>query len=98
VKIFTARLVASLTEKGVMNPSLDSSTVYAAVDIKIALDAALKKFENELHEMEMTKQELQKLLNQRRFRPSDEFPTYKPFKTVNDVFFIYSASFRVCSL
>jgi len=63
------RTLGSLTEKGMVNPSLDSPTVYAAVDIKIALDAALKNFESEPHEMEMTKQELQELLNQQRLRP-----------------------------
>ena len=92
------RTLGSLTEKGMVNPSLDSPTVYAAVDIKTALDTTLKKFENELREMEMTKQELQELLNQQRFLLSHEFPTYKIFKTVKDVFFIYSTSFRVCSL
>lgn len=48
------RTLGSVTEKGVVNPSLDSPTVYAAVDIKTPLDTTLKKFENELREMEMT--------------------------------------------
>jgi len=80
------RTLGSLTEKGMVNPSLDSPTVYAAVDIKTALDTTLKKHENELLEMEMTKQELQELSRQQRFLPSNEFPTYKILKTVKDVF------------
>ena len=43
------RMLTSLIDKGMMNPSLISPTVYAAVDIKIALDAALNNFESVLH-------------------------------------------------
>jgi len=44
-----------------VNQSLDSPTVYTAAELEIALDAALKKHESELCEMERRKQELQKM-------------------------------------
>jgi hypothetical protein len=54
------------------------------VDLGIALETALKKHESELREMEMRKQELQELSKQQRFRPSDEFATYKILKSVKE--------------
>jgi|SRR5450759_1308734 sugar-specific transcriptional regulator TrmB len=53
------RTLTSLIEKGMVYLSHDSPTVYAAVDIEVALDAAFKKQESELREMEARKQELQ---------------------------------------
>jgi sugar-specific transcriptional regulator TrmB len=67
------RTLTGLIEKGMVRPSLDSPTVYAAVD----LDTALKKQESELREMEERKRELQELSQQQRFRPSDEVSTFK---------------------
>ncbi len=68
-----------------MNPSLETPTVYAPVDLAIALETALKKHETELREMERRKQELQELSNQRSSRPSDEFYTYKIIKSVKEI-------------
>ena len=67
-----------------VNPSLESPTVYAAVKLDIALDAALKRHECELREMEMREQELQELTQQQRFRPSDELTTFKIIKSVGE--------------
>jgi len=53
------RTLASLIEKGMGRPSLDSPTIYAAVDLDAALESALKKQESELREMEVRKRELQ---------------------------------------
>ena len=85
------RTMTSLIDKGMVNPSLESPTVYAAVELDIALDAALKKHETELREMERRKQELQELSKQQRFRPSDEFATFKILKNVKDVLAISTA-------
>ncbi|MGZ4853291.1 MAG: helix-turn-helix domain-containing protein [Halobacteriota archaeon] len=52
------RTLASLIEKGMVPPSLDAPAIYAAVDLDTALDAALKKQESELREMEARKREL----------------------------------------
>ena len=79
------RTLTGLIDKGMVNPSLETPTVYAAVELEIALEAALKKHETELREMEMKKQELQELSRQQRFRPSDEFSTYKILKSVKEV-------------
>src|SRR5512136_2729516 len=46
------RTLASLIDKGMVRPSLDSPTISAAVDLEAALAAALKKQESELREME----------------------------------------------
>ena len=37
------RTLTELIEKGMVRPSLDSPTIYAAVDLNTALEAALKK-------------------------------------------------------
>jgi sugar-specific transcriptional regulator TrmB len=68
-----------------VNPSLETPTVYAAVELDIALDAALKKHETELREMERRKKEIEELSKQQRFRPSDEFSTFKILKSLRDV-------------
>jgi sugar-specific transcriptional regulator TrmB len=67
-----------------VTPSLDSPTVYAAVDLEAALDIALKKHETELREMEQKKQELYDTSKQQRFRPSDEFTKFRMFKSVKE--------------
>ncbi len=78
------RTSISLIDKGMVRQSNESPTVYAAVDLDIALESALKKHETELREMERRKQELQELLKQQHFRPSDEFPTYRFYDNVGD--------------
>src|SRR5512139_2994496 len=79
------RTLQSLIEKGVVRPSLDSPTVYTAVELDTALASALKKHEAELREMEARKQELEELARQQRFRPSDEVGTFKILKSVKDL-------------
>ena len=79
------RTVSSLIDKGMVNPSIDSPKVYVAVELEIALDAALKKHETELREMERRKQELQEMSKQQHFRPSDEFSTFKILKNTGEV-------------
>jgi len=79
------RTLTSLIEKGMVRASLDSPTMYAAVDLDTALESALKKQESELHEMEARKRELQELAKQHRFRPSDEVATFKILKSIKEV-------------
>ena len=63
-----------------VHPSLDSPTTYAAVDLDIALESALKKQESELREMKARERELQELAKQQQFRPSDDVSTFKSIK------------------
>ncbi len=79
------RTLTSLIEKGMVRPSFDSPTIYAAVDLDTALDAAVKKQESELREMEARKRELQELSKQQRFRPSDDVSTFKIIKSVKEL-------------
>ncbi len=68
-----------------VRPSLDSPTVYAAVDLDTALGSALQKQQSELRQMERRKRELQELSKQQRFRPSDEVSTFKIIKSLNEL-------------
>jgi sugar-specific transcriptional regulator TrmB len=79
------RTLNSLVEKGMVRPSLNSPTVYAAVDINVALSSVLKKQQSELREMEVQKRELQELAKQQRFRPSEEVSTFKILKNIKEV-------------
>ena len=79
------RTLTSLIEKAMVRPSLDSPTVYAAVDLDTALEAALKKHESELREMEARKRELQELSQQQRFHPPDEVSTFKIIKSIKEL-------------
>jgi sugar-specific transcriptional regulator TrmB len=69
-----------LIEKSMVHPSLDSPTTYAAVDLDIALESALKNQESELREMKARERELQELAKQQQFRPSDDVSTFKSIK------------------
>jgi sugar-specific transcriptional regulator TrmB len=78
------RTLTDLIDKGMVKPSLEAPTVYAAVELDIALETALKKLETELREMERRKLELQELSQQQRFRPSDEFSTFRIIKSLKE--------------
>ncbi|HYA33261.1 MAG TPA: helix-turn-helix domain-containing protein [Candidatus Bathyarchaeia archaeon] len=79
------RTLTALIDKGMVRPSLDSPTMYAAVDLDSALDSAMKQHESELREMEARKRQLQELSAQERFRPSDEVKTFKIIKSVKEL-------------
>jgi sugar-specific transcriptional regulator TrmB len=79
------RTLTGLIEKGMVRPSLDSPTVYTAVDLDSALESAVKKQESELREMEARKRELQELAKQQQFRPSDEVATFKIIKSLKEL-------------
>ena len=74
------RTLTALMEKGMVYSSLDTPTIYSAVDLDVAVESAVKKQESELREMEARKRELQELAKQQRFRPSDEIATFKVLK------------------
>ncbi|MGZ4920080.1 MAG: TrmB family transcriptional regulator [Halobacteriota archaeon] len=79
------RTLTVLIEKGMVRPSLDSPTLYTAVELESALESALKKHESELKEMEQRKRALEELSRQQHFRPSDEVATFKILKSMKDV-------------
>jgi sugar-specific transcriptional regulator TrmB len=68
-----------------VRPSLDSPTIYAAVELDAALESAVKKQESELREMEARKRELQELSERQRFRPSEEVATFKIIKSLKEM-------------
>ncbi len=49
------RTLNSLIDKGMVRPSLDSPTLYTAVELETALESALKERESELRELEVRK-------------------------------------------
>jgi sugar-specific transcriptional regulator TrmB len=67
-----------------VRPSLDSPALYSAVDLDTALEAALKKHESELREMETRKQELQDLSKRQLFHRTDEVSTFKIIKSIKE--------------
>jgi HTH-type transcriptional regulator, sugar sensing transcriptional regulator len=79
------RTLTGLIDKGMINQSLETPTVYTAVDLDIALETALKEHESELRELEMRKQELQDISKQQQFRPSDVVSAFKILKSVKEV-------------
>ncbi len=79
------RTLQTLIDKGMVRPSLDSPTVYTAVDLDTALESAVKKHEAELREMETRKRELEELSRQQQFRPSDEVTTFKIIKSLKEL-------------
>ncbi len=78
------RTLNSLIEKGMVRPSLDSPTVYAAVALDIALEIGLRRQEEELYELKKRKHDLQKLMQQYASQPSNEV-TFRILKSVRDV-------------
>jgi sugar-specific transcriptional regulator TrmB len=79
------RTLTSLIDKGMVRPSLDAPTIYAAVDLETALGAAVKKQESELREMEARKRELHELANEQKFRSFGEVSTFKIIKSVKEL-------------
>ncbi len=79
------RTLTALIDKGMVRPSLDAPTMYTAVELEPALEAALKKHEAELREMEQRKHALEELARQQRFRPSDDVSTFKVLKTMKEI-------------
>jgi sugar-specific transcriptional regulator TrmB len=79
------RTLTGLIEKGMARPSLDTPTVYTAVDLETALEAALKRHESEIREMEARKQELADLSTHQRFQAAGEIVSYKILKSMKEV-------------
>jgi sugar-specific transcriptional regulator TrmB len=79
------RTLTSLIEKGMVRPSLDAPTTYAAVDLEKALESLLTKQQTELREMEERKRELQELSQHQRFQPSDQVSTFKIIKSMKEL-------------
>jgi sugar-specific transcriptional regulator TrmB len=78
------RTLTSLIDKGMVRPSLDSPTNYAAVDLNSALDSAVKKQESELRELEGRKRELQEFAKRQQFGPVEEISTFKLIKNLKE--------------
>ncbi|MGZ4922278.1 MAG: TrmB family transcriptional regulator [Halobacteriota archaeon] len=78
------RTLTVLIDKGMVRPSLNSPTLYTAVELDTALGSTLKKHEAALREMEARKRELEQLSQQQRFSPSDEVSTFKIIKTLKE--------------
>jgi sugar-specific transcriptional regulator TrmB len=70
------RTLNGLIDKGLVTSSFESPTIYAAVELDVALDATVTEREMQLREKERRKRELQELSKQQRFRPSHEVSTY----------------------
>jgi sugar-specific transcriptional regulator TrmB len=78
------RTLNGLIDKDLVTSSFDSQMLYAAVDLDVALDAMITKREMELREMGQRKQELQEMLKQQRFMPSDGVTTFKIIKNIKE--------------
>jgi sugar-specific transcriptional regulator TrmB len=76
------RTLNSLIAKSIVCPSVNG-TAYAPVDLDAALEAAMKKQESVLLEMEAKKRELKELAKQQLFRPlvKAQASTFKGLKS-----------------
>lgn len=74
------RTLNGLIAKNMVRTSADRAGIYMAVDLDAALDAALKKQENELLEMEVRKRELTELAQKQRFHPVNNVHGANKFK------------------
>ena len=54
------------------------------MELETALDVALKRYESGFRDMEVKKHELVDLSQQHRFRPSDEFTSFKIIKSLRE--------------
>ncbi len=79
------RTLRGLVEKGMVLSSRGSPAVYTAVELEVALEAALKKHEAEMRDMEQRKRELEKLSHQQQFRRSDEVATFKLLTSLKEL-------------
>ncbi len=79
------RTLTGLTNKSLVNPSIEAPTVYSAVELDIALETVLKRHETELREMERRKMELLELSKQQSSTPFDEHYTYKIIKSGKEI-------------
>jgi sugar-specific transcriptional regulator TrmB len=87
------RTLTALIDKGMVRPSLDSPTLYTAVVLETALEAALKRHESEMREMEQRKRQLEELARQQRFRPSDDVSTFKLMKSLKELLATVAGTF-----
>jgi len=86
------RALNSLNEKGMVRASLDarrSTPLWTSIQ---RLSLLRKSRRGELREMEARKWELQELLKEQKFRPSDEVATFKIIKSVKEVLTVSIAS------
>ncbi|HYB59727.1 MAG TPA: helix-turn-helix domain-containing protein [Candidatus Acidoferrales bacterium] len=74
------RTLNGLVRKSMVRTSADRAGIYTAVDLDAALDAALKKQETELLEMEARKRELKELAQKQQFHPVNNVPADNKFK------------------
>lgn len=84
-RVSVHRTLTGLLAKGLVNPTVHSPLVYAAVNLDTALDAAVKRQENKLRETEARRQELQELCESQRSWPSDEVSTFQIIKSIKEL-------------
>ena len=76
------RTLAGLMERGMVRPTLDSPTTYAAVDLDTVIDVTVKNLESDLREIKRRRQEIPKKLP---FRACDEVGTFKMLKSIKEI-------------
>ena len=76
------RTLTSLIEKGMVRPTLDLPTTYAAVDLDTVIDITVKNLESDLREIKRRRQEMPKKLPS---RASDEVGTFKMLKNIRQI-------------
>ena len=76
------RTLTSLIEKGMVRPTLDLPTTYAAVDLDTVIDITVKNLESDLREIKRRRQEMPKKFPS---RASDEVGTFKMLKNIRQI-------------
>lgn len=79
------RTLTTLIEEDIVRPSLQTPTVYVAVELDVVLNAAMQRRADELHDMEKRGGELRTFSRQHSLHPSADRSTFKMLRSIREI-------------